>query len=119
MSTTKRKLKRIRERAIARAATPDTTEACASFARKFSLQNYGGPQYESIDFFASRKLTCRSDIVDMVSEALFQECVQEVEFTARQYMIDAAARNWKSLKPPPPRVTSEDFLAWQAKRKRA
>ena len=117
MSTATRKLKRLRERGVMmREATVETTEACASFARKFSLQNYGGPQYESIDFFASRKLTCRSDIRQMVSEALFQECVVEVETAAREYMIAAKARNWKSMVPPPiGKGNAAEFEAWQKK----
>ena len=65
-----------------------SVEACASFARKFNLANYGGPQYESVDFFASRKLQCSPEDVKWVSAQLFEECVGEVEDVARAYMIE-------------------------------
>ncbi len=73
---------------IGKPQAAEMVEACASFARRFNLSNYGGPQYESVDFFASRKLTCRSEDRRMVSEALFQECVEEVESTARNYLVE-------------------------------
>jgi hypothetical protein len=88
MSTTKRKMKRIREQAIASVSVPQTVEASASFVRKFSLQNYGGPPYETVDFFAARKMTCRASEVKAVSDTLFLECVAEVEATARLYLVE-------------------------------
>ena len=68
--------------------TPETVEVCQSFARKFNLANYGGPAYESVDFFISQKLVCRKDDRQMVSESLYQQCVEEVETAARNYIID-------------------------------
>lgn len=91
MSTTTRKIKRLREQ-----ATPKTVEACASFARKFNLSNYSGPAYESIDFFASRKLMCAQADVKWVTESLFQACIEEVEAAASSYMAAAARVAWKS-----------------------
>lgn len=73
---------------IGKQPAAEMVEACASFARKFNLANYGGPAYESIDFFASRKLRCKPADVRMVSEALFQECVEEVETAARNYLVE-------------------------------
>jgi hypothetical protein len=111
MSTTKRKLKRLRERAMA--TPPQRVEVCASFARKFSLQNYGGPQYESIDFFVSRKLDCPVDSVGWVTESLRQACIEEVEMAARDYLVSARAAGWKSQVPKPHPVAQANARAFE------
>lgn len=64
------------------------SEACASFSHKINLQNYGGPQYESVDFFASRKVQCAPEDIDALSVELHQECVSEVDEQARQYILN-------------------------------
>lgn len=87
MSTSTRKLKRLREQGIKqRAAIVETIEICSSFSRKFNLKNYGGPDYESIDYLTSLKLTCRREDQKMVTESLFSVCEEEVETVARKYL---------------------------------
>ena len=63
-------------------------EVCTSFSRKFNLANYGGPQYEAIDLFASRKAQCRAEEVPEVTAELNRQCVDEVEMNARTYILD-------------------------------
>jgi hypothetical protein len=62
-------------------------EACASFSHKINLQNYGGPAYEIVEFFASRKVECRPEDLDMLTEELHAECVAEVDGQARAYIL--------------------------------
>lgn len=98
MSTTKRKMKRLRERAMLLriASPPPRIEICASFARKFNLSNYDGPAYESIDFFVSRKLDCEIDQAPMVVESLRALCIEDVETGARDYLREAKKAGWKA-----------------------
>lgn len=78
----------IGQREPAAAPAPiQTIEVCRSFAYKLNLQNYGGKQYESIDLFASRKITCGVDDQKWVSEQIFEECVEEVR-TTREKIIE-------------------------------
>ena len=62
-------------------------EACASFSRKVNLENYGGPRYESAEFFASRKVQCAPEDLTALSIELHQECIEEVEMHAKQYVL--------------------------------
>ena len=55
-----------------------TVEVCRSFAYKMSLQHYGGPQFESVDLFSSRKTQCATEDQEWVSQQIFEECVEEV-----------------------------------------
>ena len=71
-----------------RPAVPEQVEACASFARKLNLANYGGPAYESVDFFASRKISCARDDVAWVTAELREECVTEVTEAAREFVAN-------------------------------
>ena len=64
------------------------SEACASFSHKINLQNYGGPAYESVEFFASRKVQCAPEDLDALTLELHEECVAEVDGRARQYILD-------------------------------
>jgi hypothetical protein len=63
-------------------------EACASFSHKINLENYGGPRYESVEFFASRKVQCAPEDLGGLTEELHAECVEEVDGKARQYILD-------------------------------
>lgn len=69
-----------------RTAPQKTIEVCRSFARKINLATYGGPQYESADFFASRKLECNEDESAWVSQQLFEECIAEVAESVNAYV---------------------------------
>jgi hypothetical protein len=68
------------------------SEACVSFSRKVNLENYGGPRYESAEFFASRKVQCTPEDLEALSVELHEECVQEVEAQARQYVLDVVRK---------------------------
>lgn len=64
--------------------SPDAQiEVCRSFSYKLNLANAGGPQYESTDFFASRKMMVPYQHATAISELLYQECVQEVTEAVR------------------------------------
>jgi hypothetical protein len=64
---------------VAPRISPDAQiEVCRSFSYKLNLANVGGPQYESTDFFASRKMMVPYQHAAVISEMLYQECVQEV-----------------------------------------
>ena len=69
------------------------SEACASFSHKISLENYGGPKYESVEFFASRKVQCAPEDLDALSVELHQECAEEADGQARQYIIEMRRRS--------------------------
>jgi hypothetical protein len=69
-----------------------TIEVCRSFAYKLNLANHGGPQYESADFFASRKLMCAAADADWVSQQLFEECVAEVRASVKLFVDEMQAR---------------------------
>ena len=63
-------------------------EVCRSFSRKLNLQNYGGAQYESADFFASRKMECSADDATWVSQQMYEECVAEVRDAMAAYVAE-------------------------------
>lgn len=69
-----------------------TIEICRSFAYKISLQNYGGNQYESADFFCSRKMACKVEVAAMVSESLFEDCLLEIQGSIRKFISDAQSK---------------------------
>ncbi len=74
--------------------TPNQTiEVCRSFAYKLNLANHGGPQYESADFFASRKLSCNAEEADAVSSMLFEECVQEIKTSVATFLTEMRSRS--------------------------
>lgn len=56
----------------------EKVEICRSFAYKLNLGNCGGPQFESADFFASRKMQCEAEAASWVSQQIYEECVAEV-----------------------------------------
>jgi hypothetical protein len=68
------------------------SEVCVSFSRKFNLANYGGPAYEAIDVFVSRKVECSPADLDALTAELQQECVEAVEAAARQYILEMKAK---------------------------
>ena len=80
------------------AAQPQTVEVCRSFSRKLNLANYGGQQYESADFFASRKVECSTDDAARVSAQLYDECVAEVRESMAAYIQDMQGRQEKGRK---------------------
>ncbi len=58
---------------------PDSrVELCRSFSYRLNLDNCGGPKYEHLDFFASRKMECAYRDRLWLSEMLYQECAAEV-----------------------------------------
>ena len=64
----------------------EMVEVCRSFAYKLNLANHGGPQYESADFFASRKMQCSSEASAWVSQQIFEECVEEVRQSVARFV---------------------------------
>jgi hypothetical protein len=54
------------------------TEITRSFSYKISLENYGGPRYESLDFFCSQKVHCRTEEAEDASLAAYAFCRREV-----------------------------------------
>jgi hypothetical protein len=74
------------------AAPAAMIEVCRSFAYKLNLANYGGPQYESADFFASRKMQCDAEAAAWVSQQLYEECVAEVRATVAAFIADMKAK---------------------------
>ena len=73
-------------------AQPAKVEVCRSFSRKLNLANYGGAQYESADFFASRKIECSSEDATWVSNAIDEECVTEVRDAMAAYIAEMKHR---------------------------
>lgn len=69
-----------------------TIEVCRSFAYKLNLANVGGPQYESVDFFASRKMACAAEGAAWVSQQIYEECVAEVREATRLFIEDLRAK---------------------------
>ncbi len=67
-------------------------EVCRSFSYKLNLQNYGGPAYESVDFFASRKCSAPAESQAMVSEVLFEDCFAEVKQAKDDFITAMQAR---------------------------
>ncbi len=74
------------------AAQPKLVEVCRSFAYKLNLANHGGPQYESADFFASRKIKCAEEDAQWVSQQIFEECVQEVRESVAAFKATMQAK---------------------------
>jgi hypothetical protein len=64
------------------------TEVTRSFGYKLSPAQYGGPDYESRDFFASQKAECRIEDAERVSEQLYEFCRKEVLKAVGQYIAD-------------------------------
>ena len=78
---------------IGRSAEPEQTiEVCRSFSYKLNLANHGGAQYESADFFASRKIACAYEDRDWVSQQIFEEAVAEVREAVRLFIQDMQAK---------------------------
>lgn len=70
----------------AESAKEELTEVCRSFSYKLNLANHGGPQYESADFFASRKMQCSVEASAWVSQQIYEECVAEVRNSVAQFV---------------------------------
>lgn len=84
--------------------TPALVEVCRSFAYKLNLANCGGPQYESADFFASRKIQCAADDAGWVSQQIFEECVAEVRASVASFKEEMHRK--LNLKKQPERKTA-------------
>ncbi len=70
-------------------------EIARSFAYKLNVAQYGGPQYESRDFFCSEKAECNLSEAAEVSAALYHFCKAQVMESVREYvkeMKDALRR---------------------------
>lgn len=78
-------------------------EVCRSFSYKLNLQNHGGPAYESMDFFASRKIQCMQFEVAWMSQTIHAECMAEVRESVAA-AIEEMRR--KQLKKQPERKTA-------------
>lgn len=63
-----------------------TTEVCRSFSYKLNLAQHGGNQYESADFFASRKMECSIEAAEWVSQQIYEECVAEVRQAVKLFI---------------------------------
>ncbi len=74
----------------------DLVEACASESRRYNLANYGGPPYEHLDFFASRKRTCAMKDRPAMEAAMRQECEDEIDLAATRRVREAVVR-WKEV----------------------
>ena len=73
---------------IGASAQPQRTiEVCRSFSFKHNLGNY-----ESADFFASRKLQCLESEAAVESERIYQECIEEVRRAIAQFNAVRAHR---------------------------
>lgn len=64
-----------------------TIEVCRSFAYKLNLGNY-----ESADFFCSRKLQCAESDASWVSQQLFEECVEEIRDSIAKFKAERARK---------------------------
>jgi hypothetical protein len=93
-----------------------TVEVCRSFAYKLNLANHGGPQYESADFFASRKLECSSEEVEAVSEELYEECLTEVRNAIASFLVEMKRKKVESARRPHPVSTTNSaaYERWRA-----
>lgn len=74
----------------------DLVEACASESRRYNLANYGGPPYEHLDFFASRKRTCAVKDRPAMEAEMRQECEEEIDAAATRRVREAVVR-WKEV----------------------
>lgn len=77
---------------IGRPPEQSTVEVCRSFSYKLNLANHGGPQYESADFFASRKMSCNAEDAPWVSQQIFEECVEEVRSSVAAFKATMQAK---------------------------
>ena len=59
---------------------PERIEICRSFSMKVNLGNY-----ESADFFASRKMECNKEFADDFSQELVDECFEDVRKAIMQF----------------------------------
>ncbi len=66
-------------------------EIARSFSYKMNLQQYGGPQYESVDLFCSQKTSCYEDEAEDASLALYSFCRGQV-LDSRQVVIENLKR---------------------------
>jgi hypothetical protein len=69
---------------------PDSSkiEICRSFSYKVNAGNHGGQQYESADFFCSRKMECSTEDAAWVSQSIYEECVHEVRAAVAEFIAD-------------------------------
>lgn len=74
-------------------SAPKTVEVCRSFQFTLSHQFYGGNQYESTAFFASRKMVCNLEDVDWISQQIYEECVTEVRTAAAGVIAELKQRS--------------------------
>jgi hypothetical protein len=82
----------------ARQAQPAQVEVCRSFSYKLNLANAGGPQYESADFFASRKMQCASEDAAWISEQIYEECVAEVRGAVAAFIAEMKRKSASSAR---------------------
>lgn len=73
---------------------PETIEICRSFAYKLNLTKFGR-DYESADFFCSRKMTCVKESAPVVSEAIFEECVEDIKSGIASFVADLQKKQSK------------------------
>lgn len=66
-------------------------EVARSFSYKLQLELYGGPKFESRDFFASQKASCQIEDAEAVSTQLYQFCKSEVLKAVREYIKEMRA----------------------------
>jgi hypothetical protein len=71
-------------------------EIARSFSYKLNVAAYGGPQYESRDFFASEKSECALEDAAEVSAALYQFCRSEVMKAVNEYVAEMKSRQRKT-----------------------
>jgi hypothetical protein len=78
-------------------------EVCRSFSRRLNLENHGGPRYEHVEFFASRKIQCAAEQCaaedsSWVSQQIFEECVEEVRKAMADYVAEMQRRKMQAQK---------------------
>ncbi len=71
------------------------TEVCRSFAYKLNVSQYGGPQYESRDFFASQKAECSMADAEEVGAALYAYCRAQVLASVKEYIAEMRSQRDK------------------------
>lgn len=69
------------------------TEIARSFSFKVSAHIYGGPQYESQDFFMSQKAECAIEDAGRIADALAKFCKAQVMKEVRAYILE---RGWRT-----------------------
>ena len=67
-------------------------EIARSFSYKLNVAPYGGPQYESRDFFCSEKAECSLDDAAEVSAALYAFCRSQVLAAVKDYISEMHTR---------------------------